>query len=53
MELSKIAREHSALYFNAGDVTDASVVDGIHLDENQHALLGEAIAMALIESKSI
>ena len=49
-ELEKIANENSAFYFNAGRVTDASVVDGIHLDENQHQLLGKAIADAVIES---
>ena len=50
-ELEKIAKEHSALYFNAGSVTNASVVDGIHLDENQHYLLGKAIATAVFDSE--
>ncbi len=35
-ELENVAKEHSVHYFNAGSVTDASVVDDIHLDENQH-----------------
>ncbi len=50
-ELKKIAQEYKVLYFNAGSVTDASIVDGIHLDENQHSLLGKAIATAVIESR--
>lgn len=46
-ELEQVAKEHSALYFNAGSVTEASVVDGIHLDENQHQSLGRALARAV------
>ena len=46
-ELGRVAAEHSALFFDAGTVTQASLVDGIHLDENQHRLLGEAIAQAV------
>lgn len=42
-ELEKIAKEYSAYYFDAGSVTKASIVDGIHLDEKQHQILGEAI----------
>ena len=30
-------------FFNAGSVTSASRVDGIHLDEDQHLLLGKAM----------
>jgi len=43
-ELEKVSERLSVGYFNAADVTESSVVDGIHLDENQHRLLGEAIA---------
>ena len=43
-ELEKIAKEQVTHYFDAGSVTEASVVDGIHLDENQHQVLGEAMA---------
>ncbi len=43
-ELEKIASQYSVSYFDAGVVTEASAVDGVHLDENQHRLLGEAIA---------
>ncbi len=42
-ELEKIAKEYSVYYFDAGSVTKASIVDGIHLDEKQHQILGEAI----------
>jgi hypothetical protein len=31
-------------FFDAGKVTAASRVDGIHLDMDQHRLLGEALA---------
>lgn len=50
VELESIAMEHSVLYFDAGAVTEASVVDGIHLDENQHRILGKAIADLISES---
>ena len=43
-ELEKIAKEHSARFFDAGSITGASVIDGIHLDDNQHQILGMAIA---------
>jgi lysophospholipase L1-like esterase len=42
-ELEKIAKENSVYYFNAGSVTESSTVDGIHLDEKQHEILGKAI----------
>lgn len=31
-------------FFDAGSVTSASSIDGIHLDSDQHALLGNALA---------
>jgi lysophospholipase L1-like esterase len=46
-ELELVSSELSTYFFNANDVTDASIVDGIHLDENQHAILGKAIANAV------
>ncbi|MES9925167.1 MAG: SGNH/GDSL hydrolase family protein [Candidatus Thiodiazotropha endolucinida] len=49
-ELENVAKEHSAFFFNAGNVTEASVVDGIHLDVNQHQTLGKAVAHAVSES---
>ncbi len=47
-ELENIAKIHSTHYFDAAHVTDASIVDGIHLDENQHPVLGKAIADAVL-----
>lgn len=46
-ELEKISKECSTYFFNSASVTESSVVDGVHLDENQHKLLGEAIAGAV------
>ncbi|WP_299176826.1 SGNH/GDSL hydrolase family protein [uncultured Neptuniibacter sp.] len=46
--LEQLAKEQSVLFFNAGDVTAASSVDGIHLDEAQHWILGEAVASAVV-----
>ncbi|MBT2970189.1 MAG: GDSL family lipase [gamma proteobacterium symbiont of Ctena orbiculata] len=43
-ELEKVAAEQSTHFFNAGDVTESSRVDGIHLDEPQHRALGSALA---------
>lgn len=43
-ELEKVAKEYSVHYFNAAIVTEASIVDGIHLDEGQHLILGEAVS---------
>jgi lysophospholipase L1-like esterase len=49
-ELEKIAKAQSTLFFDSASVTEASAVDGIHLDEAQHRVLGVAIASAIIES---
>lgn len=49
-ELEKAAKEHSVHYFDAGTVTQASPIDGIHLDESQHSVLGEAIAHVVSET---
>lgn len=46
-ELRKIAEEKSVNFFDSATVTEASVVDGIHLDEKQHLILGKAIAEAV------
>jgi lysophospholipase L1-like esterase len=46
-ELEKIAKEHSVYFFDSASVTEASAVDGIHLDENQHLALGKAVAKAV------
>lgn len=52
-ELEKLAKEQSTLFFDTAAVTEASVVDGIHLDEDQHRLVGEAIARFLLERKIV
>jgi lysophospholipase L1-like esterase len=39
-----VSAELSCEYFDAGSVTSASRVDGIHLDKDQHAILGKALA---------
>ena len=51
IELGKIAQEQSTMFFDTASVTDASRVDGIHLDEDQHHLLGEAIARDVLEKE--
>ena len=48
-ELEAVARDYSVHYVNAGVVTEASAVDGIHLDERQHLLLGKALADTVSE----
>jgi lysophospholipase L1-like esterase len=40
----RIAGEVGCRLFDAADVTGSSKVDGIHLDEDQHAVLGRALA---------
>lgn len=50
-ELKKIAEELCVGYFDASMVTESSAVDGIHLDEPQHQVLGEAIAQAVLDEK--
>jgi len=52
-ELAKVADEHSTLYFDASGVVEASKIDGVHLDENQHSLLGTTIAAMIAKEKII
>jgi|GEM_PF-6715103 len=42
-ELKKIAEVKSTGFFDSHNVTTASSIDGIHLDEYQHQILGEAL----------
>ena len=51
-ELEKISKEYSVYYFDATTVTEANSVDGIHLDENQHTVLGKAIADAVSKAST-
>jgi lysophospholipase L1-like esterase len=50
----QVARERGCAFFNAGQVTTSSRVDGVHLDADQHASLGRAlvgvVALLLDES---
>ena len=52
-ELKKVAKELSAMYFDANSVIESSDVDGIHLDEPQHEVLGKAIANAVLDEDII
>ena len=38
----------STMFFDTASATEASKIDGIHLDEDQHRLLGEAIARDIL-----
>lgn len=49
IELEKVALEYSTMFFDTAGVTEASTVDGIHLDADQHHVLGEAVAHAVLE----
>ena len=42
--LREVAATLGCSFFDAGSVTESSIVDGIHLDEAQHIKLGEAMA---------
>jgi lysophospholipase L1-like esterase len=46
-EYSRIATELSCHLFDAGTVIRSSVVDGIHLDADQHAILGAELAVVV------
>ncbi len=48
-ELEKVAQNMSVHYFDSSSVIAASAVDGIHLDQDQHTVLGVALAKAVIE----
>jgi len=50
-ELEKVAGELSTNFFDAGDVTQSSAVDGIHIDELQHKVLGNAVAQVVLDSR--
>ena len=42
--IQKVSEENNCYFFDAGTVTDTSRVDGVHLDEDQHLVLGKAMA---------
>ncbi|MCP8690148.1 SGNH/GDSL hydrolase family protein [Marinobacterium sedimentorum] len=43
--IEALAHERGCHFFDAGSVTPTSRVDGVHLDEDQHRRLGEALAL--------
>ena len=47
--LTEVAQERQTLFFDAGSVTTCSRVDGIHLDADQHLILGQALAEFVTE----
>ncbi len=46
-QYSLVAEEMSCLFFDVGSIVSSSDVDGIHLDKNEHSLLGIAIQRKL------
>jgi lysophospholipase L1-like esterase len=45
---ARVAREESCHFFDAGAVTAASAIDGVHLDAEAHARLGRALADVVV-----
>jgi lysophospholipase L1-like esterase len=41
---ARVADELRCAFFDAGGVTESSRVDGVHLDADQHRILGAALA---------
>ncbi len=48
-ELETVALQCGVHFFDAGSVTEASRVDGIHLDKDQHRLLGEKMGLMVMQ----
>lgn len=42
--IESVAQETDCAFFNSGSVTNTSKIDGVHLDEDQHLVLGKALA---------
>jgi len=47
--LKQVAADLGCTFFDANSVARTSVVDGVHLDEEQHALLGTALAVCCLQ----
>lgn len=45
----EVTTELGCSFFDAGTVISASRVDGVHLDADQHAILGDAMAMVVTD----
>ena len=50
-EFELVAKELNCLYFDSASVTLSSKVDGIHLDREQHQVLGSALAKVVMETE--
>lgn len=48
-EYKKVAEELNCSFFDSSSVTSVSEVDGIHLDKDQHHVLGKAMAGKVLE----
>jgi lysophospholipase L1-like esterase len=46
----KVCGELGCHFFDAGSVTTSSKVDGVHLDADQHLILGQAVARKLLQT---
>lgn len=44
-----VSTEHSCEFFDAATATTTSVIDGVHLDQEQHQALGTALASTIAE----
>lgn len=51
--LMQLCDDQDLLFFDANSVVNASVVDGVHLDEADHTTLGNALAAAIKSCKVI
>jgi len=47
--IAAVAREYDCRFFDAASATQSSRVDGVHLDADQHAILGKALAAAVLD----
>ncbi len=46
--LKQVCQQFNVHFFDSATVTDSSAIDGIHLDADQHLVLGEAIAQVVL-----
>ena len=48
-ELEIISKDNGVSFFDSNSVIQSSTIDGIHLDEDQHSVLGKAVASACLK----
>lgn len=48
-DLEVVAEDNNTHFFDSNTVITPSVIDGIHLDEDQHLLLGESVAEVVLK----